>query len=128
MTEPSQVPEPQHSETPPSSGFDFNRPTIIAGLYGLGYFTLISSLIGVVLCYVWRSEPGQTWELSHYDYHIRTFWGMVIGSVVGFLLLLILIGFLIWVVVAIWALIRVVLSIVNAQKREPMPNPHTLLF
>jgi uncharacterized membrane protein len=122
------LPEPQPTSTPPASSFDLNKPTIIAGLYALGYFTGISSIIAVVLAYVWKAEPGQTWEISHYDYHIRTFWGMLIGFAVGFLLLIVLIGFLVCIAVAVWAVIRIVLSIVNAQKHEPMPNPHTLFF
>jgi uncharacterized membrane protein len=118
--------EPAH--TPPPTGFDFNRPTIVGLLFAGGYFTIITSIIGVVLCYVWRGEQNEPWEVSHYDYHIRTFWGVVIGTVVGTILLIVLIGFLVWIAVSIWALVRVVLSLINAQKRLAMPSPTTLLF
>jgi uncharacterized membrane protein len=128
VSDQTDLPENKPQGVPPSSSFDLNRPTIIAGLYALGYFTVFTSIIGIVLCYVWRSEPGQTWEISHYDYHMRTFWFGLAGSVIGFLLLIVLIGFLVLAAVGVWVIIRVVLSIVNAQKQEPMPNPHTLFF
>ncbi len=112
--------------TPPSGGFDLNRPTIIGLLFAAGYFTLVTSIIGVVLCYVWRGEQHEAWEGTHYTYHIHTFWGVVIGTVIGFVLLLVLVGFLIWFLVGIWALVRLIVALINAQKRQPMPNPTTL--
>ncbi len=128
MSDQTQLPENKPQGTPPVSSFDLNRPTIIGGLYALSFFVGITSIIGIVLCYVWRSEPGQTWEISHYDYHIRTFWVSLIGFAIGFVLLIVLIGFLIMAAVGVWVVVRVVMSAVNAQKQEPMPNPHTLLF
>jgi len=111
----------------PSSSFDLNRPTIIGLLYASSFFVGITALIGVVLAYVWRGEPHEAWEETHYEYLIRTFWLGLVGSILGALTVLILIGFLIWGIVAVWAVIRIVLSLVNAQKRSPMPNPTTLL-
>jgi uncharacterized membrane protein len=116
------------SSTPVSGGFDLNRPTIIGLLFAAGYFTFVTWIVGVVLCYVWKSQPHEPWEATHYDYHIRTFWGGVIGGVIGTILLIVLIGFLIWFAVGIWALVRVVVSLINAQKSAPMPNPETLLI
>jgi uncharacterized membrane protein len=72
-----------------------------------------------------QHEP---WELTHYIYLIRTFWIGLIGSVIGFLLLIALIGFPILLAMGIWMLVRTIMSLVNAQKRAPMPNPETLLI
>lgn len=116
----------QPPATPPPSGFDLNRPTIIGLLFAAGYFTVVTSIIGVVLCYVWKGEAHEPWEATHYEYHIRTFWGMLIGSVIGIILMIVLIGFLILFLVGIWALVRVIVSLINAQKRAPMPDPKTL--
>ncbi len=114
--------------TPPPSGFDFNRPTIIGLLFAASYFTGISWLIGVVLAYVWKGEPHQPWEETHYTYLIRTFWIGLAASVIGCITLIIGIGFLILAAVGIWSLVRTVLSLVNAQKRAAMPDPATLFF
>ncbi len=52
----------------------------------------------------------------------------MIGSAIGFLLLIVLIGFPIMLAVGIWVLVRTIMSLINAQKRAPMPNPETLLI
>jgi uncharacterized membrane protein len=114
--------------TTPQPGFDLNRPTIIGLLMAASYFTGITAIIAVVLCYVWRGEAHEPWEASHYEYHIRTFWVFLLGAVIGTILLIVLIGFLIWAAVGIWALVRVIVQLINAQKRAPMPDPTTWLI
>ncbi len=124
MSDPSNRPP----ATPASGGFDFNRPTIVGLLYLGSYFTGISGIIGIVLAYVWRGETSEPWEATHYTYHIRTFWLSVVAAFIGVLTLIVGIGFIILGLIGIWALIRIILSLVNAQKRAAMPNPETLFF
>jgi len=124
MNDPNQRPD----ATPVPSGFEFNRPTIISLLYLASCITGITVIIGVVLAYVWKGEPHQPWEETHYTYLIRTFWIGVGGTVLGVLTLLIGVGFLILLGIGIWALVRTVLSLVSAQKREPMKDPETLFI
>jgi uncharacterized membrane protein len=121
-------PAPRPEATPTPSSFDMNRPTIIGLLYAASYLTGITGIIGVVLCYVWRGEPHEPWEATHYTYHIRTFWVGLIAGIIGFITLIVGIGFLIFLALGVWMLVRTVLAIVNAQKRAAMPNPQTLLF
>jgi uncharacterized membrane protein len=122
-----QTPPPQKT-TGTGGGFDFNQPTIISLLYLAGYVTGVSAIVGVVLGYVWRGEPKAEWEVSHYAYLIRTFWIGLIGSIVGIVLTVILIGILILIAVAVLVIIRSILSLINAQKQEPMPNPDSWLI
>ncbi len=110
-----------------SAGFDFNHPTIISLLYLSSFVLGVTVIIGVVLAYVWKGEPHAEWETSHYDYLIRTFWIGLIGSVISFILMIVLIGFLLWIAVAVLVVVRSVLSLINAQKQMPMPNPETWL-
>lgn len=112
----------------PTGGFDFNRPTIIALLYIGSFITGISGIVGLVLAYVWKGEPSEPWEATHYTYLIRTFWLGVLAVFIGVLTLIIGIGFLILAVVGIWMLVRTILSLVNAQKRAPMPDPNSWLI
>ncbi len=107
--------------------FDMNRPTIIGLLFAASYLTGITGIIGVVLCYVWRGEAHEPWEATHYTYHIRTFWIGLVAGIIGFILMIVLIGFLVLALVGVWFLVRTVLSLINAQKRAPMPNPETFL-
>lgn len=119
-------PKPTTS-APATSGFDFNNPTIINLLYLASYITGITGIVGVVLAYVWRGEAKAAWEVSHYEYAIKTFWIFLIGTVLGFLLIIALVGFLILPAVAILVIVRCVMSILNAQKQVPMPNPGSWL-
>ncbi|MBB6123914.1 DUF4870 family protein [Sphingobium subterraneum] len=117
----------EHPAATPAPGFEFNRPTIIGLLYVGAYITGISGIIGLVLAYVWKGEPHEPWEATHYTYLIRTFWIGLLGVFLGVLTLIVGIGFLILAGLCIWTLVRIVLSLVNAQKRAPMPNPQTWL-
>lgn len=125
----SGVPTPSSAppSSAPSAGFDFNQPTIVSLLYLSGFLLGVTWIVGVVLVYVWRGEAKAEWEASHYTYLIRTFWIGFIGSVISFILMIVLIGFLLWVAVAVLFVVRCVLSLIQAQKQAPMPNPETWL-
>ena len=133
---PTPKPTPSPSAPPPpssgpsssaTSSFDFNQPTIISALYLSGFLLGVTWIVGVVLAYVWKGEAKAEWEASHYTYLIRTFWIGFIGSVISIFLMIVLIGFLLWAAVAVLMVVRCVLSLINAQKHEPMPNPETWL-
>jgi uncharacterized membrane protein len=113
--------------SPASSSFDLNHPTIVSLLYLSSVVLGITGLVGVVLAYVWKGEAHADWETSHYEYLIRTFWIGLIGAVASVILMVVLIGFLLIVAVGVLVVIRCVLSLVNAQKQQPMPNPQTWL-
>lgn len=131
---PGATPPPSPSAAPPpgstsasGSGFDFNQPTILSLLYISSFALVITALVAVVLAYVWKDQPQAEWEASHYRYHIRTFWLALIGSVVSIILMIVVIGFLLWLAVAVLVVVRSVLSLIKAQAHEPMPNPDTWL-
>ena len=113
------------TEPASNSGFDFNQPTIISLLY-LGSFVLrITGIVGIILAHVWQGDNQEEWAASHFTYLIRTFW---IGLIVSVLMFVTIIGIPLLFLPAIWVGVRSVLSLVKAQKREPMPDPKTLLF
>jgi len=110
-----------------NNGFDFNQPTILSLLYISAFVLGITGLVAVVLAYVWKDQPKAEWEVSHYRYHIRTFWLWLIGGAVGLLLTLVVVGLFILLAVAVLVVVRSVLSLIKAQAHEPMPNPDTWL-
>jgi uncharacterized membrane protein len=115
-------PQPQT----PATGFDFNYPTIVAILYITSIFTGFGGIVGLVLAYVWKGENPNGWEATHYDYHIRTFWFGIVAMIISFVLIFVLIGFLLMFAVTIWVIVRSVVAMLQAQKREPIANPNTL--
>jgi uncharacterized membrane protein len=119
---------PSRPDATPAGSFDFNRPTIVGLLYVASCLVGVTCILGLVLAYVWKAEDHQPWEATHYVYLIRTFWLGLAGAVIGSLTLIILIGFPILLAVGIWVLVRTVVSLVKAQRREAIPDPRTLLI
>lgn len=111
---------------PAGGGFDLNHPTIISLLYISSFVLGVTALVGVVLGYVWRDDNAAPWEQSHYTYLIRTFWFGLVGFVAGAVLSIVLIGIPILLATAVWFVVRSVMSLVKAQRREAMPDPETL--
>lgn len=108
------------------AGFDFNRPTIISLLYLASFISGVTGIVGVVLAHIWRGDSPAGWEQSHFTYLIRTFWFGLIGMIIGIVLSIVLIGIPIIIAVSVWVIIRSVVSLLKAQKHEPMPDPETL--
>ena len=121
-------PSPQQGAQPTAGpGCDFNQPTIVSLLYLSSFVLGVTSIVGVVLAYVWKGEARPEWEQTHYQYLINTFWIGLVGGCISVVLMLALIGFLLLPAVAVLVIVRCVLSLINAQKQMPMPNPGTLL-
>lgn len=118
---PAPAPDPA-----PAGGFDLNHPTIISLLYISSFVLGVTALVGVVLGYVWRDDNPAAWEQSHYTYQIRTFWFGLVGFLAGAVLSIVLIGIPILLATAVWVVVRSVMSLVKAQRREAMPDPETL--
>ena len=126
MTEP--VKNDASREVGPNSGFDFNQPTIVSLCFIASFFTGITGLVGIVLAHVWQGDNQESWADSHFSYLIRTFWFGFLGMIIAGVLSIVLIGFLMMPVIAVWVGVRSILSLIKAQRQEPMPDPKTLLF
>ena len=119
--------------------FEFNYPTIIS-LLGIASFLVSGlALVGLILAYVWRSDNPDGWESTHYTFHIYTFWISVLGlffSILLFFGLSIMSRSAGFAVIAMgmmmaimpWCLIRSIVSLLSAQKQEPIPNPHSWIW
>lgn len=119
------------NEPATTSDFRMNRPTVISLLYLGSFLAGITTLIGVILAYVWRNEPHEGWEDSHYRYHIRTFWiGFIWTGVAlaGSIVTLFLFAWLFFGLVAVWFAVRAVKALLAAQKNEPVQNVESWLF
>ena len=117
--------------TPATGTFDFNQPTIVAGLYLASLLTGITGIIGVVLAYVWQAESHPAWMDSHYRFHIRTFWmGFALG-VLGAVVSVLTLGLAYLLVLPLWVVwfgVRTVRAMLAAQRQAPVENVETWLW
>ncbi|QLC25311.1 hypothetical protein HFP57_09945 [Parasphingopyxis algicola] len=121
----------QRSAGRPAAASDTNKPVIIAILYLTSLVLGITGLVAFILALVWKSEPGEGWEASHYDYQIMTFLLWLGTTVLGIILIFTIIGALVGIpllfLAVVWLLVRAIMSLIRALNREPMPNPGTWL-
>ena len=93
-------------------------------LYLIGIAVGITGIVGLIMAYMNRGS-APAWVQSHYTFQIRTFWIGLLGSVIGFALTFILVGFLVLLAVAIWFIIRCVKGMQYVGRREAYPNPES---
>lgn len=96
---------------------------LVWGCYLVGYLTAITVVVGVIVAYVKRPELAGTPFHSHMTSAIRTFWIGLAGSIIGTVLLFAGIGFVIWIVVALWLLFRSIRGLVLAIDGRPIQDP-----
>jgi uncharacterized membrane protein len=100
---------------------------IIYVLYIVAYFVGITAIVGVIMAHVQKGS-GDALLDSHYDFQIRTFWIGVLYLIVGFVLMFVLIGFLVWAWWFVWSLIRNIKGILALNENRPIANPTSWLF
>ena len=102
----------------------------VIGAFLLGW----PSIIAVIINYVKRSDVRGTYLDSHFSWQIRTFWwALLIAVVVGVgglvLLPLLGLGIVVWwigfFVLGIWAIYRIARGWLALKDRRPMPVPAT---
>lgn len=106
------------------AGGETTQIKIIYVLYLAGFVVGITPLVGLVMAYMGRGE-APAWLESHYTYAIRTFWIGLLYAVVASLLTVVLIGFLLYVVVAVWFIVRCVKGLMRVDKEQPIEEPAT---
>ena len=88
--------------------------------YAVGLLILFTPVVGVIMAYVKRGEAQGSIYASHIDYLIKTFWVSLVGTVLGTFTTLILIGWLILLVTAIWFIYRVVIGLIKLNEDKPV--------
>ena len=88
--------------------------------YALGLFIWFTPVVGVILAFIKRDEAQGSIYASHIDYLIKTFWMSLVGTVLGTFTTLILIGWLILLVTAIWFIYRVVIGLIKLNEDKPV--------
>lgn len=93
---------------------------VVYVLYALSYITGITGIVGIIINYIKREDAAGTWLESHFTWQIRTFWYGLLWCVIGWLTLVILIGFLILFAGFCWMVYRIVKGWLNLNDNKPM--------
>jgi uncharacterized membrane protein len=132
---------PQTPDVPPPAAGEPPGATaalIVYGLYALSGVIALGSagvhaapllstigLIGLIIAYVKRGDAQGSWTHSHLAYLIRTFWWALGASLIGWLcaltLILLPIGWLIWLGAAVWILYRVIRGYLYFKDGKALP-------
>ena len=96
-----------------------------AALVVTAFLTGWPSIIAVIMNYVKRSEAAGTYLDSHFRWQLRTFWFALLWVVIGWLMIVTIIGAVIGVplllAVGVWVLYRIARGWINLADRKPMP-------
>jgi len=83
-------------------------PTIIYALQAVGFIIFVTWIVAIIMGYIKRSEYKGTWVESHIKWQINTFWGGVLGNILGLILMNFGgVGLLISIPTFFWAIYRV---------------------
>ncbi|MDX1391837.1 MAG: hypothetical protein R3241_05640 [Rheinheimera sp.] len=96
-------------------------------LYLVGLIFPITGIIGVVVAYVNKAEaPG--WLQSHYRFQIRTFWMGLLYMIVGAILLVVMVGWLVYLFWVIWLIVRCVKGLKALEQQQPLVDETSWMF
>ena len=96
-------------------------------LYFIGFATGITAAAGVILAHMNAGEASEVYR-THFDFQIRTFWYGLLTLAVGWILIFVLIGYLVFVWFAVWTLVRCVKGTMRLTDEQPIEDPKTLLW
>jgi uncharacterized membrane protein len=105
---------------------------IVVGIVGaatvIGSFVgSLPSIVAVILNYVKRGDARGTWIASHYRWQIRTFWFTLLWALIGWALIITVIGMVVGVPILIaltlWLIYRIGRGWLRLRDRQPMYAP-----
>jgi len=99
---------------------------VVYALYTLSVVMAIPGMFGVILAYLKRADVAGSYLESHVTWQIRTFWIWLAMCVVGFLLLIVLIGGLILGAAQLWLIYRIIKGWLLASDGKPIDRPEAL--
>ena len=101
---------------------------IIYGLYAAGFLTGgLTSIAAVIVNYVKRDEVAGTLYESHFRWQIRTFWFSLLFSVIGWITVIVLVGFPILLATVIWVIYRIVVGWLRLNEGKPIEKPEAFI-
>lgn len=112
----TQPPQGYNSPAP----FDKNLGNITYGLYAGSFLFPVLAIAAVIVNYVKREDVRGTLLESHFTWQIRTFWFMLLWSVIGGALWIVFIGWLVIAAALIWYIYRIVKGWLRLSENKPV--------
>ena len=122
---PTNLPEDAPFAGPRKSGTGAVK--LVYVLYLCSLLVGVTAIVGVVVAYVYDGD-GPEWLRSHYRFQIRTFWIGLTFVTICVVTSLILIGYLLGFILALWLIVRCVRGLKYASQNTPYPNPASWTF
>ncbi|QDY68386.1 DUF4870 family protein [Qingshengfaniella alkalisoli] len=97
------------------------RVKIVWGLYILSVVVGITSIVGVVLAYIWRGDDPTNPLSTHYRKQIRTFWIALGLAILGLILVIVGVGILILLAVGVYFAVMSIIGLMKALDGKPWP-------
>ena len=94
--------------------------TLVYILQAASFVVGITYFAAIVINYVKRDEVQGTLAESHFEWQIKTFWISLAVGILGFILMVILIGYLVLVANAIWVIYRIVKGWIYLNDGKPI--------
>lgn len=85
-----------------------NLTQLVYILQAISLVVGLTAIAAIILNYLKRDEVKGTYLESHFNWQIKTFWYMLAGVILGWLLALVLVGFLVLAAVGFWYIYRIV--------------------
>lgn len=101
--------------------------TIIYALYLVALVIGVTSIIGLVMAYIYRDDAPH-WLRTHYQYQIRTFWIGLLYVVIGVITSFIFVGYFILLFWFVWYIVRCVKGLKLVSEGAPIANAATWWF
>jgi len=109
----------------PEAGSEAERSTLLLTyvLHALGPFTgALTGLIAVIISHIKVRETQSEFIRSHHSWLIRTFWWAVLWVAISYVLMIVVVGFFTYGVLALWWLYRTIRGFIHYNEKKPMPG------
>lgn len=107
------------------TGGEAERSTLLITyiLHSLAPFTGgLTGVIAAIISHIKVRETQSHFIRSHHSWLIRTFWWGLLWLVISYGLMILLVGYAIYAVAALWWLYRTIRGFVNYNESKPMPG------
>lgn len=100
---------------------------VIYALYAASFLNGLTAIVGVIIAYVKRDDARGSWQASHFDWLIRTFWWSLLFLILGAAATIVFVGFLIMFLAGVWMVWRIAKGWIRLSQWRGVENPEKLI-